>query len=179
MPHDPQPQDAARPMAELDAVGLLGLVQRTCQALQAMAASLEALDSVLLRLGRLGPQDTPPTEVMTGTRDTVARVVALLRQEAPALLFRAQALRLRLQLHGHAAGSSAVVAMRTLHADLDGLAAFRTEDVAHWGMALRRMRANTMILLAEFDGQRRRMMLPEPQPMPASPEASLPAAMAR
>lgn len=166
MPHDPELPAAPYPRGEPGAADLLGLVQRTCQALQAMAASLEALDSVLLRLQRLGPQAGPPTELMTSTCDTVSRVVALLRREGPPLLFRAQALRLRLRLHGYAAGSSAAVAMRTLHADLDGLAAFRAENAAHWSTCVRRIRSNTMVLLAEFDGQRRRMTPTGPQPAP-------------
>lgn len=182
MPHDPEPQ-AARPMVEPDAASLLGLVQRTCQALQAMAASLEALDSVFLRLQRLEPQADPPTELMTGTHDTVTRVVALLRREGPPLLFRAQALRLRLRLHGYAAGSSAAVAMRALHADLDGLAAFQAgaipEHAAHWGACVRRLRSGTMVLLAEFDGHRRRMASPEAQQPPPPMEAKAPTATAR
>jgi hypothetical protein len=179
MPYDPKPQAATRPMVEPDAAGLLGLVQRTCQALQAMATSLEALDSVLLRLQRLGAPTEPPTELMTGTRDTVSRVVALLRREGPPLLFRAQALRLRLRLHGYAAGSSAAVAMRTLHADLDGMAAFQMDDAPHWGFIVRRIRANTMVLLAEFDGQRRRMAPPDPQPALPPMEANAPVAATR
>jgi hypothetical protein len=181
MPHEPQPQ-ATHPMVEPGASGLLGLVQRTCQALQAMAASLEALDSVLLRLQRLGPQADPPTELMTGTHDTVSRVIALLRREGPPLLFRAQALRLRLRLHGYAAGSSAAVPMRMLHADLDGLAAFQMggpEQASHWGTCVRRLRSNTMVLLAEFDGQRRRMTSHEPQPVPPPLNAPASVSIAR
>lgn len=182
MPYDPESQTAPLPMTEPGAAGLHSLVQRTCQALQAMAASLEALDSVLLRLQRLGPEAGPPTELMSGTCDTVSRVVALLRREGPPLLFRAQALRLRLRLHGYAAGSSSAAAMRNLHADLDGLAAFQVggiaENAAHWGSCIRRIRSNTMILLAEFDGQRRRMAPPETRPAPAPVEAA-PVAAAR
>jgi hypothetical protein len=159
MPYDPQPH-AARPVAEPDVAGLLGLVQRTCQALQAMVASLDALDSVLLRLQRLGPPTDPPTALMTGTCDTVSRVIALLRREGPPLLLRAQALRLQ----GQAATGPAAVAMRKIHADLDALAAFQIEDAGHWGFFVRRLRANTTVLLAEFDGQRRRMTASGPQP---------------
>lgn len=162
MPHDAETQVLCT-MFEPDAAGLLGLVQRTCQALQAMVTSLDALDNVLLRLQRLGPSTDPPTKLMAGTRDTVSRVVALLRQEGPPLLFRAQALRLRLRLHGQAEAGRSAVAMRMLHADLDALAAFQIGDAGHWGLFLRRIRANAMALLEEFEGQRRGMAASEPQ----------------
>ncbi|WP_421991431.1 hypothetical protein [Roseococcus sp.] len=179
MPHSTELQTATSNMAQSDAARLLGLVLRTCQALQAMVASLEALDSVLLRFEQLATPGERPTELLAGTCDTVARVISLLRREGPPLLFRAQALRLRLRLQGYASASPATVAMRRLHADLDGLAAFRMEDAAHWGFIVRRLRTNTMVLLAEFDAQRRGMSLPEAQPAPPPLEAPAPIALAR
>ncbi|TCH97894.1 hypothetical protein EJV46_11765 [Roseococcus sp. SYP-B2431] len=150
-------------------------MQRTCQALQAMVASLGALDSVLLRLQRMDPSPDGPTELLSGTRATVSRVIALLRREGPPLLFRAQALRLRLRPQGYASASPAAAAIRMLHADLDALAAFRTEDAPHWGFIIRRLRSNTMLLLAEFDRHRGGM---GPQPAPPSLGAPAPLAVA-
>lgn len=177
MPHSTELQTATSNVAQSDAAGLLRLVLRTCQALQAMVASLEALDSVLLRFEQLAAPGEQPTELLAGTCDTVSRVISLLRREGPPLLFRAQALRLRLRLQGYASASPATVAMRRLHADLVGLAAFRMEDAAHWGFIVRRLRTNTMVLLAEFDTQRRGM--PEAQPAPPPLEAPAPIALAR
>ena len=138
-----------------ESAALQPLVQRTCMALQAMAASLEALESVFLRMETLEPHACQHPDLIRGTQDTVSHVIALLRREGPPLLFRAQALRLRLRLHGYAAGTSATLALRTLHTDLDGLAAYKHEraprTVLHWAPHIRRARANTLIMLSEFD----------------------------
>ena len=166
-------------MVTLDGADLRGLVQRTCQALEALVASMDALDSVLLRLGRLGPPGDNPTELLAGTRETVSRVIALLRREVPPLLLlRAQALRLRLRLSGYGSGRHAVSAMRMLHSDLDALAAFRLEDAPHWGFILRRIRSNATVVLTEFDGQRQSMTPELPlAPPPMAPPS--PAVLAR
>ncbi|MDB5414500.1 MAG: hypothetical protein JWR10_2835 [Rubritepida sp.] len=163
------PPEAIRPAAtDPDSVTLRLLVQRTCQALHAMATSLEALDSVFTRIEALTPETDAHAELLATTQETVVHVVGLLRREGPPLLFRAQALRLRLRLHGYASGSSAAVAMRALHTDLDGFVAFEPEQPASWlsswGACIRRARSNTMILLSEFDGQRRQMTAPSEAP---------------
>ncbi|MEI6158772.1 MAG: hypothetical protein WCP77_02965 [Roseococcus sp.] len=126
-----------------------------------MASSLEALESVFQRLETLAPKADQHAELLQGTAETVAHVIALLRREGPPLLHRAQALRLRLRLHGYAAGSSAAIALRTLHADLDGLASFQAERPsrvgAHWAPYMRRARSNTLIMLSEFDRHARQI----------------------
>lgn len=163
--------------ADPESAALQPLVLRTCQALQAMAGSLEALESVLSRMEALEPGTDHHAELLQGTEETVAHVVALLRREGPPLLFRAQALRLRLRLHGYAAGNSAAIALRTLHADLDGLAGFRHEPparmAAHWAPFLRRARANTMIMLSEFDRHARQIASQLAGGSPV-PEAAIP-----
>lgn len=172
------PYDSQATPPEPDAAGLPGVVQRTCQALQAMVASLDALDSVLLRLQRTGPSADPPTELLTSTHFTVSRVIALLRREGPSLLVRVQALRRRLRLQPSV--GPAPSAIRMLHADLDALAAFQVEDAVHWGFILRRMRTQATVLLAEFDGQWRRLSTPpEPQPVPPAMPPRAPVAIAR
>jgi hypothetical protein len=149
------------PTVDPESAALQPLVLRTCLALQAMACSLEALDTVLHRMEALEPKADQHAELVQGTAQTVAQVFALLRREGPPLLHRAQALRLRLRLHGYAAGQSAGIALRTLHADLDGLASFQPERparaVAHWAPHIRRARSNTLIMLSEFDRHARQI----------------------
>lgn len=144
-----------------ESAALQPLVLRTCLALQAMASSLEALESVFQRMEALEPKADQHIELVHGTTETVAHVIALLLREGPPLLHRAQALRLRLRLHGYAPGSSAAIALRTLHADLDGLADFKPERparvVAHWAPYVRRARSNTLIMLSEFDRHARQI----------------------
>jgi len=151
----------APPTVDPESAALQPLVIRTCLALQAMASSLEALESVFARMEALQPKAHEHSDLVHGTQETVAHVIALLRREGPPLLFRAQALRLRLRLHGYSAGSSAAIALRTLHADLDGLASFKTERparvVAHWVPYVRRARSNTLIMLSEFDRHARQI----------------------
>lgn len=149
------------PTVDPESAALQPLVLRTCLALQAMARSLEALESVFERMEALEPKAHEHRGLIHGTEETVAHVIALLRREGPPLLHRAQALRLRLRLHGYAAGSTAAVALRTLHADLDGLAGFKPERparvVAHWAPHIRRARSNTLIMLSEFDRHARQI----------------------
>lgn len=149
------------PTVDPESAALQPLVLRTCLALQAMARSLEALESVFERMEALEPKADEHRALVHGTEETVAHVIALLRREGPPLLHRAQALRLRLRLHGYAAGSTAAVALRTLHADLDGLAGFKPERparvVAHWAPYIRRARSNTLIMLSEFDRHARQI----------------------
>lgn len=144
-----------------ESAALQPLVLRTCLALQAMARSLEALESVFERMEALEPKADQHAELVQGTAETVAQVIALLRREGPPLLHRAQALRLRLRLHGYAPGSAAAMALRTLHTDLDGLAGFRPERpariVAHWAPHVRRARSNALIMLSEFDRHARQI----------------------
>ena len=144
-----------------ESAALQPLVLRTCLALQAMASSLEALETVFQRMEVLEPKADQHAELVHGTTETVAQVIALLRREGPPLLHRAQALRMRLRLHGYAPGISAAAALRTLHADLDGLAGFKPERparvVAHWAPFVRRARANTLIMLSEFDRHARQI----------------------
>lgn len=143
------------PTVDPESAALQPLVLRTCLALHAMACSLEALDSVLQRMEVMEPKADQHTDLVKGTAETVIQVIAMLRREGPPLLHRAQALRLRLRLHGYAGGQSTGAALRTLHTDLDGLAAFRPEPpgrmVAHWAPHIRRARSNTLIMLSEFD----------------------------
>lgn len=149
------------PTVDPESAALQPLILRTCQALQAMATSLDALDSVFQRMEALEAQQDDHQALISGTQETVAHVISLLRREGPPLLYRAQALRLRLRLHGYAAGSSAGAALRTLHADLDGLAAFKPEKparaVLHWAPHVRRARSNTLIMLSEFDRHARQI----------------------
>lgn len=157
------PLVAAEPAATVDpeSAALQPLVLRTCLALQAMASSLEALETVFQRMEAIEPKAEEHAELVHGTTETVGQVISLLRREGPPLLHRAQALRLRLRLHGYAAGSSAAIALRTLHADLDGFASFKPERparvVAHWAPHVRRARSNTLIMLSEFDRHARQI----------------------
>jgi hypothetical protein len=155
-PEAPAPGSAAP-----DPVALQPLIQRTCQALHAMARSLEALESVFERMEALGASEAEHHDLLSGTQETVTHVIALLRREGPPLLHRAQALRLRLRLQGYAAGSTTAQALRTLHADLDGLAAFAPEERGSaaliWAPYVRRARSNTLIMLSEFDRHARQI----------------------
>lgn len=150
------------------------LIQRTCQALHAMARSLEALESVFERMEALETREPEHDHLLTDTQEAVARVIALLRREGPPLLHRAQALRLRLRLQGYAAGSSTAQALRTLHADLDGLAAFAPEERGKismlWAPHVRRARSNTLIMLSEFD-RHARQIAEQMRPPPAEAAA--------
>ncbi|WP_431303214.1 hypothetical protein [Sediminicoccus sp. BL-A-41-H5] len=170
MPHSlpadpPAPEGAEAPPAAAtqaaEPAALQPLIQRTCQALHAMARSLEALESVFERMEALETHEAEHHALLSGTQETVAHVIALLRREGPPLLHRAQALRLRLRLQGYAAGSSTAQAMRTLHADLDGLAAFAPEERGSaallWAPYVRRARSNTLIMLSEFDRHARQI----------------------
>lgn len=154
---------AVEPPATVDpeSAALQPLVLRTCLALQAMASSLEALETVFQRMEALEPKAEQHADLVHGTTETVAQVISLLRREGPPLLHRAQALRMRLRLHGYAPGTSAATALRTLHADLDGLAGFKPERparvVAHWAPYVRRARSNTLIMLSEFDRHARQI----------------------
>jgi hypothetical protein len=154
----PQERPAA---GDPESAALQPLVLRTCLALHAMACSLEALDTVLQKLEVVEPKAEQHADLVRGTAETIAQVIALLRREGPPLLHRAQALRMRLRLHGYAGGPSTGNALRTLHADLDGLAAFRPEPasrtVAHWAPHIRRARSNTLIMLSEFDRHARQI----------------------
>lgn len=153
------PTIAAAP--EVDSTTLQPLIQRTCQALHAMARSLEALESVFERMEALEPHGAGQDDLLSGTQEVVAGVIALLRREGPPLLHRAQALRVRLRLQGYPAGSSSALALRTLHADLDGLAAFAPEPSGSvallWAPYVRRARSNTLIMLSEFDRHARQI----------------------
>ncbi|MBX9752337.1 MAG: hypothetical protein K5Q68_22300 [Roseococcus sp.] len=146
---------APPPTVDPESAALQPLVMRTCLALHAMACSLEALDTVLQRMEVMEPKAGQHADLVKGTADTISQVISLLRREGPPLLHRAQALRMRLRLHGYAGGQSTGAALRTLHTDLDGLAAFRPEPparmVAHWAPHIRRARSNTLIMLSEFD----------------------------
>lgn len=174
----PEPPPAETPpLADPESAALQPLLQRTCQALHAMARSLEALESVFQRMEALEPLQAEHDELISGTQETVTRVIALLRREGPPLLHRAQALRLRLRLQGYAAGSSTAQALRTLHADLDGLAAFAPEGRGSvallWAPYVRRARSNTLIMLSEFDRHAREIaaqMRPAPEAPLARPE---------
>lgn len=149
------------PTVDPESAALQPLVIRTCLALQAMASSLEALESVFTRMEALEAKADGHAELVQGTQETVAHVISLLKREGPPLLFRAQALRLRLRLHGYSAGNSAAIALRTLHADLDGLATFKPERparvAARWVPHVRRARSNTLIMLSEFDRHARQI----------------------
>lgn len=162
--------------ADPESAALQPLVLRTCLALQAMARSLEALEGVFERMEALAPQAEQHADLVQGAAETVAQVIALLRREGPPLLHRAQALRLRLRLHGYAAGSKAALALRTLHADLDGLASFHPERPArigaHWAPHVRRARSNTLIMLSEFDRHARQIEA-QLKAAPADPGATL------
>ncbi len=167
----------ALPPPDPESASLQPLLQRTCQALHAMARSLEALESVFQRMEALEPLQAEHDELISCTQDTVARVIALLRREGPPLLHRAQALRLRLRLQGYVAGSTTAQALRTLHADLDGLAAFAPEERGSvallWAPYVRRARSNTLIMLSEFDRHAREIaaqMQPAPEVPLARPE---------
>lgn len=152
---------ACQPTVDPESAALQPLVLRTCLALHAMACSLEALDTVLQRMEVMEPKADQHAELVGGTAETVAQVIALLRREGPPLLHRAQALRMRLRLHGYDGSQSTGAALRTLHTDLDGLAAFRPEPpgrmVAHWAPQIRRARTNALIMLSEFDRHARQI----------------------
>ena len=173
-------ESAAAAPPDPESVAMAPLVQRTCQALQAMVGSLEALESVFSRMADLDHATAQHAELIQGTEETVAHVIALLRREGPPLLFRAQALRLRLRLQGHVSSPSAAMALRSLHTELDGLAGFRHDAppriVEHWASFLRRARSNTMILLAEFDRHGREIAA-QLNGAPALPEAAIPVAI--
>lgn len=180
MPHS-LPSDATPPGAgtTADTASLQPLIHRTCQALQAMARSLEALESVFDRMEALEAREAEHQDLLSGTQETVAHVIALLRREGPPLLHRAQALRLRLRMQGYPAGSSTAQALRTLHADLDGLAAFAPEERGSvallWAPYVRRARSNTLIMLSEFD-RHARQIAAEMKAAPAAEIVTLPRA---
>lgn len=149
------------PTVDPESAALQPLVLRTCLALHAMACSLEALDTVLQRMEVMEAKADQHVDLVQGTAETVIQVISLLRREGPPLLHRAQTLRMRLRLHGYSGGQSTGAALRTLHTDLDGLAAFRPEPpgrmVAHWAPHIRRARSNTLIMLSEFDRHARQI----------------------
>ena len=66
-----------------ESAALQPLVLRTCQALQAMAGSLGALESVLSRMEALEPGTDHHAELLHDAEETVAHVIALLRREGP------------------------------------------------------------------------------------------------
>lgn len=140
---------------DAESAALLPLVNRTCQALQAMATSLEALEHFGSRMAVMEPKAEQHADLMGGARQTLADVVSLLRREGPPLLFRAQALRLRLRLHGYEADANAALAMRALHADLDGLVVLMPDrtgrPASDWGALIRQALANTRTMLGEFE----------------------------
>lgn len=174
LPSDLPAPEVTEASAAPEPAALQPLIQRTCQALHAMARSLEALESVFERMEALESRETEDHDLLTGTQETVARVIALLRREGPPLLHRAQALRLRLRLQGYAAGSNTAQALRTLHADLDGLAAFAPEERGSvallWAPHVRRARSNTLIMLSEFD-RHARQIAEQIRPAPAEAAA--------
>lgn len=120
-----------------------------------MATSLEALEHFCGRMAVLEPKADQHAELMGGARQTLVDVVSLLRREGPPLLFRAQALRLRLRLHGYEADAQAALAMRALHSDLDALVALMPDRTgrppADWAALIRQALGNTLALLAEFE----------------------------
>jgi len=140
---------------DAESAALLPLVSRTCQALQAMAASLEALEHFCSRMAALEPKADQHAELLGGARQTLTDVVSLLRREGPPLLFRAQALRLRLRLHGYEADQQAALAMRSLHADLDALVALMPDRTGRppsdWAALIRQALGHTLTMLAEFE----------------------------
>ena len=109
-----------------DSEALPVLARRCAAALRAFGVSLLALDEVLQSLAPVDPQSAQAADA----RATVQEVVALLKREGPALLLRAQALRLRLHAAGLVGPDGLGVGLRALQAqigELDALTALRLD----------------------------------------------------
>lgn len=153
--------EATPVIVDQEFVSLQPLVLRTCLALKAMASSLEATETAFQLLETLESKAEQHEQLVHSTQETLAHVIGLFQRVGPPLLRRAQALRIRLRLHGCSTGSSAALALRTLHADLDGLADFKPDRparvVAKWAPHVRRARSNTLVMLSEFDRHARQI----------------------
>lgn len=102
---------------------LPALAASCAKALRAFGGSLHALDAVLEPLSQVDPAGPEAAE----TRAVLAEVVGLLQREGPALLVRAQALRLRLHAAGLAAPDGLGAGLRALQVQIDGLPGLTAE----------------------------------------------------
>ncbi len=100
-----------------DAMSLPTLAASCARALRAFGVSLQALEGVLHPLSQVDPVGPEASE----TRAVLTDVVALMQREGPALLVRAQALRLRLHAAGLAAPDVLGSGLRSLQRLIDAL----------------------------------------------------------
>jgi hypothetical protein len=129
--------------APRDVMSLPSLAASCARALRAFGVSLQALEGVLHPLSQVDPTGPEANE----TRSVLADVVALMQREGPALLVRAQALRLRLHAAGLAAPDGLGAGLRSLQRLINALPA-ATEAP---GDALPRARQVALDLADAFD----------------------------
>ncbi|WP_424811263.1 hypothetical protein [Roseococcus sp. YIM B11640] len=152
LPRPEQPPHAASiPEVAQPVPALQPLVHRTCLALRAMATSVEAMEQVLSRIDALVPREGAHGELLAASQETVTHTVSLLHAEGPPLMRRVETLRAKLHDEGHSPRRSADRALRAIEADLAALPGPAA--------GLRRLRANILIVLAEFDRHHRTLSL--------------------
>jgi hypothetical protein len=135
----------SRPMrrGQPDVMSLPTLAASCAKALRAFGGSLHALDAVLQPLSQVDPSGEQAAE----TRAALAHVVGLLQREGPALLVRAQALRLRLHSAGLAAPDGLGAGLRILQSRIDAL----PRAIEGGGGAFLEARAAALDLAEAFD----------------------------
>lgn len=117
-PAGPVPRPPSKPTrGSPQAMSLPALAESCARALRAFAGSLHALEAVLQPLSQVNPDGTQAAE----TRAVLADAVALMQREAPSLLLRAQALRLRLHAAGLSAPDGLGARLRLLQRQIDTL----------------------------------------------------------
>lgn len=160
-PAGPVPRPPSNPTRRSpQAMSLPALAESCARALRAFAGSLHALEAVLQPLSQVNPSGTQAVE----TRAVLADAVALIQREAPSLLLRAQALRLRLHAAGLCAPDGLGTGLRLLQREIDAL----PETVETLGAGLPRARQVAQDLAEAFD----RLAAGQPAPLPADlPEA--------
>lgn len=110
------PRPTSRP-GPRDVMSLPTLAASCARALRAFGVSLQALEGVLHPLSQVDPAGPEASE----TRAVLTDVVALMQREGPALLVRAQALRLRLHASGLAAPDGLGTGLRSLQRLINAL----------------------------------------------------------
>lgn len=129
---------------------LAHLAARCAGALAALAASLEAMETVLERLADAAENTRGREEA----RQLVEEVTAMLRRDGPPLLLRAQALRMHLHLAGFIGPDSLGATLGALQGHIARLAELELPEgraaMTNWFLPLRRGRAHAMRLAAEF-----------------------------
>lgn len=159
--HELPPKDVLSPPSLASAVlsrderVLAHLAMRCASALAALAASLEAIETLLERV-----TDGPPTaNGAEEARELVREVVGMLGRDGPPLLLRTQALRMHLHLVGFVGADSAGIALATLQGCIQRLVELPLPQdrsaMTEWFLPLRQSRGHAMRLAAEFLGHGR------------------------